>query len=89
MPRQRRDASAAVTIATRAANVVSATRIETSGSRGFTRKSKSITVPQLWQVITSQWCFDVSAAAIVGHAHMRPLADSLALKCWMTANASA
>ena len=32
----------------------SATRAETSGSRGFTRKSKSTTVPQLSQTITSQ-----------------------------------
>jgi len=66
----------------------SATRIEASGSRGFTRKSRSITVPQLSQAITSQWCFEVSAAAIVGHAHMRRLPANLALNCWMVADAS-
>jgi hypothetical protein len=39
-----------------------ATRIETSGSRGFTRKSKSTTVPQL-QLIADHECFAVIAAA--------------------------
>src|SRR5262249_58929656 len=44
----------------------SATRIDASGSRGFTRKSKSTTVLQLSQAIINQWCFDVSAAEIFG-----------------------
>jgi len=43
-----------------------ATRMEASGSRGFTRKSKSTTVPQLSQAIINQWCFDMSAAVIFG-----------------------
>ena len=42
-----------------------AKRMDASGSRGFTRKSKSTTVPQLSQLMTSQ-CFEVSAAAIFG-----------------------
>jgi hypothetical protein len=39
-----------------------ATGIEASGLRGFTRKSKSTTVPQL-QLIASHECFAVIAAA--------------------------
>ncbi len=60
-----------------------AVRIDASGRR-FTRKSKSTTVPQLSHAITSQWCFDVSAAATVGQLHIVPLAESLALN-WRTA----
>ena len=55
-----------MTIAARAAHVAKATRIEASGSRGFTRKSKSTTVPQLSHAITSHGCFAVIAAAIFG-----------------------
>ena len=51
-----------------------------SGSRGLTLKSKSTTVPQLSQLITSQWCFETSAAAIFGQNHTLPLAESVALK---------
>ena len=47
----------------------SATRTEASGSRGFTRKSKSTTVPQLSHAIISQGCFEVSAAQILGQDH--------------------
>jgi len=39
--------------------------MDASGSRNFMRRQRSsVTVPQLSQAITSQWCFDVSAAAI-------------------------
>jgi hypothetical protein len=52
----------------------SATRMEASGSRGFTRRSKSTTVSQASQTMTSQWCFETSAAAILGQNQALPLA---------------
>ena len=58
----------------------SATRTEASGSRGFTRKSKSTKVPQLSHAMTSHGCLAMSAAAIVGQNHVAPLAASRALK---------
>ena len=36
--------------------------------------------PQLSRLITSQWCFETSAAAIVGQNHAWPLLDMIALK---------
>ena len=45
----------------------SATGTEASGSRGLTRKSRSTTVPQLSQAMTSHGCFAVIAAVTFGH----------------------
>jgi hypothetical protein len=52
--RQGNDARPTVSIASGERTSRKATRIEASGSRGFTRKSKSTTVPQLSQAIISQ-----------------------------------
>src|SRR5262249_890086 len=66
----------------------SATRMDASGSRGLTRRSKSITVPQLSQLITTQSSFAVSAEASLGQNHALPLAEIVALKRRTVANAS-
>ena len=52
--RQRNDARTAMPIAAQALHIPQATLTDASGSRGFTRKSKSITVPQLSQLIINQ-----------------------------------
>jgi hypothetical protein len=46
-----------------------ATRMEASGSRGFTRRSRSTTLSQLSQAMTRQWCLETSAALIFGQNH--------------------
>lgn len=66
----------------------SATRIEASGSRGFTRKSKSVKPPQLSQRIKSHGCRALIAVAIVGQKPAEPLFDSRALKSRTIASAS-
>jgi hypothetical protein len=64
------------------------TRTDASGSRGFIRKSRSVTPPQLSQSICIQWCFARSAVAIVGQNPAELWADRRALKCRTMSNAS-
>jgi hypothetical protein len=66
---QRNDARPAMPIAGRALQIPKRNRIDASGSRRFTGKSRSTTVPQLSQAIINQRCFDVRAAAIFGQNH--------------------
>ena len=65
-----------------------ATRIEASGSRGFTRKYKSTTVPQLSQAITSHGCLAASAVLIIGQKPATRSPERRALKYRTTNRAS-
>lgn len=63
----------------------SATGTEASGSRGLTRKSRSTTVPQLSQAMTSHGCFAVIAAVTFGQNYTDgdiSLALQLAIPDW-------
>src|SRR5262249_23222423 len=57
-----------------------AIRMDASGSRGLTRKSKSITVSQLLHAMTSQRYFEISAATILWQNRKKTLAEKRALK---------